>query len=68
MARNRVASIKRERLNLQHVMDLLGDGEVEEAAAGQAKGEQCVCTCQLRLAVKLAYVSVLVRQHWRHAP
>ncbi|KAG2444609.1 hypothetical protein HXX76_001353 [Chlamydomonas incerta] len=37
MARNRVASIKRERLNLQHVMDMLGDGEADEAA-GQAKG------------------------------
>ncbi len=31
MARNRVASIKRERLNLQHVMDMLADGDGDEA-------------------------------------
>ncbi|GLC39468.1 hypothetical protein PLESTF_000834200 [Pleodorina starrii] len=30
MARNRVVSIKRERLNLQHVMDMLADGEGDE--------------------------------------
>ncbi|KXZ45302.1 hypothetical protein GPECTOR_56g398 [Gonium pectorale] len=38
MARSRVASIKRERLNLQHVMDMLTDGEADEAsdAGGRA--------------------------------
>lgn len=35
MARSRVASIRRERLNLQHVMDLLGDGDGEAEAEGQ---------------------------------
>ncbi|KAG2487550.1 hypothetical protein HYH03_013829 [Edaphochlamys debaryana] len=38
MARNRVASIRRERLNLQHVMDMLGDGEADESTAPGAQG------------------------------
>lgn len=38
MARSRVASIRRERLNLQHVMDLLGDGDGEAEAEGEGQG------------------------------
>ncbi|GFR39927.1 hypothetical protein Agub_g3 [Astrephomene gubernaculifera] len=36
MARNRVVSIKRERLNLQHVMDMLADGDCDDAGGASS--------------------------------